>query len=77
MLISDRIVISLVVVILNEFVASSLYVGSCFEGFEVELVVLDGSGKPLNNHVVNGPAPCRPSKSECPDPSRTQHIHLM
>jgi hypothetical protein len=49
-------VISLVVVILNEFVASSLDIGSCFERFEVELIVLDGSEKPLNNHVVNGPA---------------------
>jgi hypothetical protein len=47
-------VIPLVVVILDEFVAGSLDVGSCFEGFEVELVVFDGSEKPLNNHVVNG-----------------------
>jgi hypothetical protein len=47
-------VISLVVVVLDEFVASTLDVGSCFEGLEVELVVFDGSEKPLNDYVING-----------------------
>jgi hypothetical protein len=47
-------VISLVVVILVEFVASSLDVGSCFKAFEIEFVEFDGSEKPLNDHIVNG-----------------------
>jgi len=38
-------VISLVVVIVDELVASPLDICSCFEGFEVELVVLNGPEK--------------------------------